>query len=263
MLKALWNGASGLNAQAKKLENISNNIANVDTNGFKKSKSSFQDLIYQAINQIGNPTKDLTSGGNLMQTGVGVMLSTNARDFTQGSLVETNRSLDLAIEGEGLFGIELENGEMMYTRDGNFYLDDSKEGYLINSAGRVKLDQEMKIPGDYKELQINQQGEIMAVTKDEIVYLGRIKLYKFTNQAGLQAEGNNMYKVTAEAGQITEGNPGLIGFGSVSQGFVETSNVELVEEMTQMIQTQRAYETNSHSIKTAEEIWTMANNLRR
>ena len=263
MLKALWNGASGLTAQSKKLENISNNLANVNTNGYKKSRSDFQDLIYQAINQIGNPTKDLTTGGNLMQTGVGVMLSSNQRMFTQGSQVETNRPLDLAIDGKGFFGIEQPNGELLYTRDGNFYLDDSQEGYLINGVGRVKLDQELQVPSDCKEIEINKQGEIMAITKDDMVYLGRIKLYNFSNLAGLEAIGNNMYKASAESGQITETNPGMNGLGLVTQGFIETSNVNLVEEMTQMIETQRAYEISSKSIKSVEEIWTMANNLRR
>ena len=262
MLRSLWNGASGMNAQAQKMDTLANNLANINTIGYKKNQANFQDLVYQALNKIGNPVNLRTIDGTPLQNGVGVKLASNAKLFSQGSLMETNRSQDLAITGKGFFGIQLDSGEIAYTRDGSFQLD--SEGYISNSAGRLVLEPEIRITEDTKEIAISPTGEIAAVTMDgQRQIIGSVPLFNFTNPAGLRGIGQNLFLATDSSGELQKGVPGSEGFGVVRQGFLEMSNVDLAEELSQLIQTQRAYELNSRSIKTADEMWSMANSLKR
>ncbi|WP_366922971.1 flagellar basal-body rod protein FlgG [Metallumcola ferriviriculae] len=257
MLKSLWTGASGMNAQMHKMDNIADNLANVNTNGYKKGNVSFADLVYQQKDETNMPV----SYARLVPSyGSGVKVSSVTKVFLQGNLNETGRSLDLAIEGKGFFAVKLPGGEMGYTRDGSFNVD--SDGRLVNNFG-LYLNDDIEVPEDAAKLRITPQGIVSAIdnqgNEEEI---GNMNLYKVKNLAGLKAVGRNLYQTTEASGAAEEASPGE-EVGYLRQGFLESSNVDLAEEMVNMISAQRAYEISSRTVKTADEMWGIANNIRR
>lgn len=260
MLKSLWNGATGMNAQMLKLDTIANNLSNVNTVGYKKNQTNFQDLIYQTLNQVGNPVNLYPEKGHSLQNGVGVKVSSTNKVFTQGSITQTDRPLDIAIEGKGFFRVILPNGDLAYTRDGVFQVNEL--GKIVNSATGFELEGNFTIPEKTKAISVSQTGEITVTGDYGEKKLGTINLYSFNNLMGLEAIGQNLLQETPASGNAVVGSPGE-GYGKLRQGFLENSNVDTAEEFSQLIQAQRAYELNSRSIKTSDEMWAMANNLKR
>lgn len=260
MIRGLWTAATGMSAQQLNLDVISNNLANVNTTGFKKSRAEFQDLIYQTLRNAGTETaagQQIPSG---IQIGMGVKPISVQKMFTQGDYAQTNRTLDLAIEGEGFFKV-LRNGEEFYTRAGSFKLDSN--GTIVDAEGNPLLP-EFSVPEESVRINIDSGGNITALDSagDELA-TGRIALVRFQNQGGLFAQGKNLYSPTQASGDPIEGNPGEEGFGSIAQGFLEMSNVDVVTEMVNMIVAQRGYEINSKAIQSADEMLSIATNVKR
>jgi flagellar basal-body rod protein FlgG len=260
MLRGMWSAASGMAAQQTTIDVISNNLANVNTTSFKKSRAEFQDLMYQTLNQGGSETP----GGDQIPTGIQVGMGTETlgvqKMFMQGDFLQTKNELDIAIQGKGFFRV-LSNDQELYTRAGNFKLD--SEGNIV-TAGGDRLQPEMAVPEGTLSITINKYGQVTAF--DAVgsgVVLGEIELYGFANPAGLSSLGHNLYGTTDASGEATFAAPGSEGMGMLLQGFVEKSNVDVVEEMVSMIMAQRAYEINSKSIQTADSMLQAANNLKR
>lgn len=257
MLRALWTSASGMTAQQTNLDVISHNIANVNTVGFKRSRANFEDLIYQDIRDPGvlSSTQNRVPSG--IQIGLGVKLSDVSKIFSQGSLMKTDNPLDVAIQGEGFFKIEMPDGSDAYTRAGNFKIDN--EGYIVTTEGyRLSPNIQISAPETVLNISISPNGKVVIVrnsggqqTTEEA---GNIKLYRFMNPSGLRAIGENLFKYTEASGEPIEGDPNIDGFGKLAQGFLEASNVNIVEEMVNLIVAQRAYEVNSKGIITADEM---------
>ncbi len=257
MIRALWTSASGMEAQQLNLDVISHNIANVNTVGFKKSRANFEDLIYQNLKDPGVMSSTETRVPTGMQVGLGVKLSDVAKSFSQGSLMKTDRPLDIAIQGKGFFKIELPGGGEAYTRAGDFQIDD--QGYIVTPEGyRLSPNIQVTAPETLISINISENGNVYAVRNEGGVQtteeLGQIKLYRFINPPGLQAIGQNLFKQTDASGEPIEGDPNTDGFGKLAQGFLEASNVNIVEEMVNLIVAQRAYEMNSKGITTADEM---------
>jgi flagellar basal-body rod protein FlgG len=263
MERALRTAASGMFAQQLNIDVIAHNLANVNTTSFKRSRAEFQDLMYQILKApvSANQNENTQSPGEI-QIGTGVQAVATLRDFKQGDLQPTNNPLDVAINGDGFFQVRKPDGTIAYTRDGSFKL--SRDGRLVNSAGYI-LEPEIIIPETAVAISISRDGivEILNSGETEPVEIGRIELVKFVNPAGLRSIGNNLYVETQASGQPIFGTPGSEGFGELMQGYLEASNVDIVEEMVNMIIAQRAYEINSKTIKTVEEMLQMANNLKR
>jgi len=262
MLRALWTAAAGMKAQQLFIDTIANNLANVNTTGFKKSRVDFQDLLYQTVTIAGTKAP---GGGQLpvgIQIGHGVQPVAIERLFTQGEITETKNPLDLVIEGDGFFQVLQPDGSIAYTRDGAFKLD--KDGRLVTANG-LPLEPEIIIPPEATNISISHDGTVSVLTPGATApqEVGKIILAKFINSAGLKSIGYNLYKTTDASGEAITGTPGLEGFGTISQGFLEMSNVQVVEEMANMIIAQRAYEINSKAIQTTDEMLRIANNLRR
>ncbi len=261
--RALRTAASGLNAQQINVEIISNNIANANTTAFKKNKAEFQDLMYQdeLVNPVSTQQPGIEDSSLTIQVGNGVKPGSASKIFLQGDIVATNNQLDLAIQGEGFFQIRKADGSYVYTRDGSFKIN--SEGRFVTSNGHL-LDPEISIDENTLSISISRDGVVESeqVGGSKII-LGNIELVKFMNPAGLKALGDNLYAETESSGQPLIGAPGSEGFGEVHQGYLESSNVDIVEEMIAMITAQRAYEINSKTVKTVEEMMTMANNLRQ
>jgi flagellar basal-body rod protein FlgG len=261
MLRSLWTAASGMAAQKLNMDVIANNLANVNTSGFKKSRADFEDLLYQNLK---SPGADTSSGGQIptgIQVGMGTRPVSVQKIFTQGDYIQTENQTDLAIEGKGFFRI-LSNGEEMYMRSGSFKID--SEGYLVTSRGD-RLQPEFAIPSSTATLTIDPGGSVVCLAGDgqTITASAQLTLYRFNNPSGLLSIGGNRFLPTASSGDAVEGNPGVDGMGSLSQGFLEMSNVDVVGEMVNMIAGQRAYEISSKSIKAADEMMQMANNIKR
>ncbi len=263
MERALRTAASGMFAQQLNIDVIAHNLANVNTTSFKRSRAEFQDLMYQILKApvSANQNENTQSPGEI-QIGTGVQVVATLRDFKQGDLQPTDNPLDVAINGDGFFQVRKPDGTIAYTRDGSFKL--SRDGRLVNSTGYI-LEPEIIIPETAVAISISRDGivEILNSGETEPVEIGRIELVKFVNPAGLRSIGNNLYVETQASGQPIFGTPGSEGFGELMQGYLETSNVDIVEEMVNMIIAQRAYEINSKTIKTVEEMLQMANNLKR
>jgi len=262
MMRSLWTAASGMTAQQFKIDTISNNLANVNTTGFKKSRVDFQDLLYQTLKYAGTPT---TAGAQVptgIQIGHGVRTVATQRIFSQGTFQQTDNPMDIVIEGDGFFQILLPDGGIRYTRDGAFKLD--SDGRLTTSDG-FPLEPEIIVPSDAIEFSVGSDGTVtvMRPGASEPETIGQIELVRFVNPAGLKSEGGNLFSATAASGQPMIGTPGLDGFGKLAQGWLEMSNVQVVEEMVNMIVAQRAYETNSKAIQAADDMLQTANNLRR
>lgn len=262
MLKAMRTASSGMQSQQLKIDNIANNLANINTNGFKKSRIEFQDVLYQKYRQAGVASSVGSRVPNELAVGYGVKPVATTRQFSTGSLELTGNPLDLAIEGDGFFQIQNIDGSTVYSRDGSFKL--TAEGQLVTSDGYF-LQPEITIPTDTVSISIGVDGTIQVLQpgQDEATQIGQLELARFVNPAGLSALGHNLYARTGASGDPITDIPGSGGIGQVNQGYVETSNVSVVDEMVNMIVSQRAYEMNSKAIQTADEMSGIANNLKR
>lgn len=260
MIRSLWTAASGMNAQQMTVDVVANNLANANTSGFKKSRANFQDLMYQTLLIAG---ADTPSGGQVptgIQVGMGTKPSSVQKIFTQGDYVQTGNDLDMAIEGRGFFRV-LNGDEELYTRAGNFTLD--SEGYITTPAGD-RLQPEIALPEETTLVTVQSNGQLTAYGSGETVLVNeQINLYTFVNPAGLFAVGQNLMRPTEGSGEPIEGIPGEEGFGTISNTFLEVSNVSVVEEMVAMIVGQRAYEANSKTVQTADSMLGIANGVKR
>jgi len=260
MLRGLWSAASGMAAQKLNIDVIANNLANVNTVGYKKSRSDFEDLMYQTVSQSGSTT---ATGGQIptgIHIGMGTMPVGVQKLFMQGDFKQTDNELDMAIEGKGFFRV-LSNDEERYTRAGNFKLDAG--GNLVTPNGD-RLQPEMTIPSETVSIEIDKTGTVTVFDpQGQGSSLGVVELYAFSNPAGLTSMGHNLYQATDASGEAIAGTPGSEGFGTIVQGFMEMSNVDVVQEMVSMIMAQRAYEINSKAIQTADNMLQVANNLKR
>ena len=261
-MRALYTAASGMNAQQSNIDNVANNLANVNTVGFKKSRIDFEDLVYQQIKAPGTPTSQDAQAALGLESGLGTRAVATVRNFAAGNLRSTSSPYDLAIEGNGFLQIAMPSGETGYTRAGSLHVN--SEGKLVTSDGYA-LQPELTIPANAQSVTISKDG-IVSVSvpgQPEPQQVGNIELAMFQNPAGLQALGGNVYAVTSASGDPTTGVPGIDGMGTIAQGFLEESNVSVVEEMVQMILGQRAYEANSRVIRAADEMLQQVNNLSR
>jgi flagellar basal-body rod protein FlgG len=250
-----------MDAQEKKMDVTSHNLANVNTNGYKKGRAEFQDLLYQTIKAPGAATGQGTESPSGIQVGLGTRHVTTRRDFSQGSLTHTNNSFDLAIEGEGFFQVTQPSGEIAYTRAGNFTSDN--QGRLVNPDG-FPLEPQVVIPPDTLTMTVASNGTVSVLQAGQLqaTELGQIQLARFTNPGGMRSLGRNLLQQTNASGQAVVGNPGDNGIGTLSQGFIETSNVNVVEEMVSLIIGQRSYEANSKVITASDEMLRTATQLR-
>lgn len=262
MIRSLWTAASGMQAQTANIDVIANNLANVNTAGFKRSRAEFQDLLYETL----RPPGVGSAGSNQMPAGIqighGTRLVSTHKAFIQGNFQNTQNDMDMAIEGQGFFQIIQPNGEVAYTRAGNFKID--SEGRIVSPDGFL-LDPEITIPTDSLAVTISTTGTISVLQPGQNTPsdVGTLQLSRFINPAGLENIGRNMYLQTNSSGEPVVGAPGEDGFGTVAQGYLEMSNVSVVDEMVNMITAQRAYEINSKAIQTADDMLQAANNLKR
>ena len=253
MMNSLWIAKTGMTAQQTQLDVISHNLANVSTTGFKRNRAEFQDLIYQNLRQVGAQTTEENQLPTGLHLGLGVNVVATSRNFTQGGLQQSGNNLDVAINGDGFFEITLPDGTTGYTRDGSFQLD--AQGRIVTSGGRP-VAPGITVPAGTKSISISENGEVSAIVAGSVAPqpLGSLSMSSFVNSAGLQPVGQNMFKESAASGAPQQGTPGTNGLGIVRQGFLETSNVNVVEELVNMIQTQRAYEMNSKAIQTSDQM---------
>ena len=253
MLRSLHIARTGMDAQQTHLDVVSNNLANVATTGFKKARAVFEDLLYQTIRQAGAQSSQQTMLPSGFQLGVGVRTVATERLFSQGGLTQTNNPLDLAINGRGFFQIQLPDGSIAYTRDGSFQVDNL--GTLVTASGYPVLPQ-MQIPQDTQALTIGRDGVVSVTQPNNTTptQLGQLQLANFINYAGLQSLGENLFQETAASGAPQIENPGTNGLGVLNQSFLETSNVNVAEELVNMIISQRAYELNSRAITTSDQM---------
>lgn len=261
MMRALSTAATGMDAQQTRLDVTANNIANVSTPGFKKSRVEFEDLMYQVSRAPGSATSSGTETPTGTEVGVGVHAAGTERMHTQGDVRETGNPLDVMIEGDGFFQITLPSGETAYTRNGSFKLD--VDGRVVTTEGHL-LAGDIQIPPDTEQVTIAADGTVTAKLAGEVVPIeaGRIELATFVNPGGLQASGHNLFRETVASGQAITGAPGENGSGTLERGMLEMSNVKVVEEMVDLISGQRAYEVNARVIKAADEMLQQASNLR-
>lgn len=259
MTEALWIAKTGLDAQQMRIATISNNLANASTAGYKRSRAVFEDLLYQNITQVGAQSSEDTQLPTGLNLGTGVRVTATEKLFTQGSLVQTDNSLDVAIEGRGFLQILLPDGSQAYTRDGSFQIN--AQGQMVTANGYV-MQPAITIPNSAQSVVIGSDGTVSVTTPGSATptQVGTIQLADFINPAGLQPIGKNLYLESAASGSPQTGNPGLNGLGTLAQGFVEGSNVNIVEELVNMIETQRAYEMNSKAISTTDQMLQYASN---
>lgn len=261
MIRALWTGATGMEAQQRNIDVIANNLANVNTTSFKKSQALFQDLLYQKIKAAGSAINQEVDTPVGIEVGHGVTNVSTRRIFTQGEILNTDQPLDLAIQGNGFFQVDLGGGELGYTRDGAFTLN--ANGEIVSQDG-FRLEPNLVIPIGSKDIFVGKDGTVTA--KDvagNTVQIGQIELVIFPNNGGLDAQGDNVYKGSIASGAPILGVPGTEGIGQLRSGKLEISNVKAVEEIVRMIEAQRAYEMNSKSIQSADEMLRTANDLKR
>ncbi len=264
MMRSLWTAASGMIGQQFNIDTIAHNLSNVNTTGYKKGRADFEDLLYQTLRAAGTPATRDTVVPTGIQVGHGSRPAATQKMYTQGSLQNTGNQLDLAVEGEGFFRVQLYDGSFAYTRDGTFKID--ANGQLVTSNG-YKLSPEIIMPQGFRfaDIAISQDGlvTVKRAGEDTPIEVGRIQLYRFVNPAGLKNIGQNLVNTTAASGPPVEGRPGFTGMGTLHQGFLEMSNVQIVEEMVNMIVAQRAYELNSKAIITSDSMLSTANGLKR
>lgn len=261
MLKALHTAASGMSAQEANVSTISNNIANVNTVGFKRGRTEFDDLLYQTVQEAGGRSSATTNYNVGIQIGSGARVSAVRKEFSVGSPQMTNNPFDLMINGEGFFGIVLPNNEVKYTRDGAFNVD--AQGMLVTKNG-YKLFPGLNLPPNASNVNITEDGKIEAFIKGqtEPTVVGQIPLFIFVNPVGLKSAGSNLYEVTVASGQPVQGVPGESNAGTLMQGSLESSNVNAMTEMTDLIRAQRAYEMNSKVMGVADQMMQTMNNIR-
>lgn len=261
MIRSLYTGTTGMNGQQLSMDVIAHNLANVSTTGFKKSTTDFQALLYETIKAPGSQTSADTESPTGIVVGMGVRPAAVTKVFSQGELIQTENELDVAIEGAGFFEVEIPNGTSSYTRAGAFKRD--SDGRLTNSNGYPILPA-ITIPDGAQQITISETGVVSAILAGdtESTEIGNMELIAFTNNSGLAAQGNNLYAETGASGTPTTGTPGDDGFGILLQTFLEGSNVNIVQEMANMITTQRAYEINSKTIQTSDEMMKTTNALK-
>ncbi len=262
MLRALYTAASGMEAQQLNIDTIAHNLANINTGGFKLRKAQFQDLLYQNIRQAGaanTATTDIPVG---LQVGLGTKPVATEMIFSQGDFAATNNPLDIVIQGQGFFQIRQVNGQIAYTRNGSFHLN--RDGNLVTAEGDL-LDPQITIPQDQIGITIGSDGTVSVLQSGQTQpqQVGKIEIANFQNPAGLQSIGKNLFLATQASGDAITGTAGENGLGTLLSGFTEQSNVSVVEEMVNMIISQRAYEANSKIIRTADEMFSQANNVIR
>lgn len=258
-MEALWVAKTGLDAQQTRMSVVSNNLANVNTTGFKRGRAVFEDLLYQNVVQAGGSTSQNTESPTGLATGTGVRVVATEKTFTQGSAQQTGNSLDVLIQGRGFFQVLQPDGTLAYTRDGSFKID--SEGRLVTASG-YEIQPSLTIPSDAQSITIGLDGTVEATLAGQTspTSLGTLQLADFINPAGLQPKGQNLYLETAASGTPQVANPGLQGLGTLEQGSLEGSNVNVVEELVSMIETQRAYEMNSKAIATSDQMLQYLNN---
>jgi len=261
MIRALWTAASGMQAQQLNIDVIANNLANVNTTGFKKSRADFQDVMYQSVKTTGAPSTNSTQAAGI-EIGLGTTPAAVTKVFTAGNITQTGNELDLAIEGEGFFQIQMPDGTTGYSRAGSFKRDG--QGRVVTPDG-YPLMPEMVIPANATKISVGSDGtvSVMQSGQSSPTTIGTIQLATFQNPAGLSSQGRNLYKNTDASGDATTGTAGQNGIGTISQGFLEMSNVNVMEEMVNMIVGQRAYEINSKAVQAADEMLQQANNMKR
>jgi len=262
MLRALYTAATGMQAQQVNIDTIANNIANVNTTGFKQGRAEFQDLLYQNIRPAGTASSSSTTYPVGLQLGLGTRPVATARIYSQGDFRQTGNPLDLVIEGKGFFQVQLPSGEVGYTRDGSFHVN--AEGTLTTVDG-YPLEPQITIPQDADSIVIGRDGTVSVTQPGQSAaqQVGTIQLANFQNPAGLNAVGGNLFLASTASGDATTGNPTESGLGSINQGFLEQSNVSVVEEMVNMIVAQRAYEVNSRAMRVADDMLSQVNGLVR
>jgi flagellar basal-body rod protein FlgG len=260
-MEALYVAKTGLEAQQTRMQVVANNLANVNTTGFKRDRAVFQDLLYQNVVQVGGQTSQQTQAATGLNLGTGVRIVSTDKQHSQGNVVTTNNPFDFAIQGRGFFEVLMPDGTQAYTRDGTFQLDSN--GQLVTSAGYA-LQPSVTIPTSAQSVTVGVDGVVSAVLPGQAdsVQVGTIQLTDFVNPAGLQARGENLFTQSVSSGPPQPGTPGLNGLGRLSQGALETSNVNVVEELVSMIETQRGYEMNSRAIETSDQMLQhLTNNL--
>jgi flagellar basal-body rod protein FlgG len=260
MIRSLWTGTTGMNAQQLSIDVIANNLANVSTTGFKKSTTEFKDLLYEMIKVPGSQTSANTESPTGIQVGIGVRPDAVSKIFTQGDLIGTENELDVAIDGPGFFEVELPNGNSAYTRAGNFKRDSTGQ---VTTANGYPILPALVIPDGSRDIVISETGVVSAVIGNDTdsTEIGNLELTTFTNNQGLRALGDNLFQETAASGIPTPGVPGDEGYGVLIQTYLEGSNVNIVSEMALLITTQRAYEINSKTIQTSDEMMQATVNL--
>jgi flagellar basal-body rod protein FlgG len=262
MLRALYTAATGMQAQQVNIDTIANNIANVNTTGFKMGRAEFQDLLYQNIRPAGTASSSSTTFPVGLQLGLGTRPVATDRNFKQGDFRQTGNPLDLVVAGKGFFQVRLPNGEVGYTRDGSFHKN--QDGLLATADGNP-LEPQISIPADADSITIGKDGTVSVTTAGSTTAqtVGTIQLANFQNPGGLNALGGNIFVASAASGDPLTGNPGENGLGAINQGFLEQSNVSIVEEMVNMIVAQRAYEVNSKAVRVADDMLSQINQLVR
>jgi flagellar basal-body rod protein FlgG len=264
MMRSLWTAASGMVSQQFNIDTIANNLSNVNTTGFKKNRAEFEDLIYQTLLMAGTPATEVTEVPTGIQVGHGVRTAATQKLFSQGSLQSTENQLDLALEGEGFFKVQLYDGSVAYTRDGSFKVDSNRQ---VVTANGYLLEPPLVLPENFimNSLSISQDGRVTVkiIGEEDPIEVGQLEIYRFVNPAGLQSIGQNLYKTTPASGEEIPGPPGLNGMAKTHQGFLEMSNVKVVEEMVNMIVAQRAYEVNSTAIQASDSMLATAISLKR
>jgi flagellar basal-body rod protein FlgG len=253
MNPALWAAKTGLDAQQTRMTVVSNNLANVNTSGFKKGRAVFEDLLYQNVRQVGAATSQDTDAPSGLALGTGVRVIATEKLYTQGNLVQTGNPLDLAVQGRGFFQVLMPDGTLAYTRDGSFQVN--AEGELVTASG-YRVQPGISIPDAAQSISIGTDGtvSVQVAGQSTPTQVGSLQLVDFVNPAGLQARGENLLLESASSGAAQTGTPGLDGLGSLAQGSLESSNVNVVEELVNMIETQRAYEMNSKAIQTTDQM---------
>jgi flagellar basal-body rod protein FlgG len=262
MLRALYTAATGMQAQQINIDTIANNIANVNTTGFKQGRAEFQDLLYQNVRPAGTASSSTTEYPVGLQLGLGTRPVATDRIYRQGDFRQTDNPLDLVIEGKGFFQVRTPSGELAYTRDGSFHL--SQTGAVVTADGNP-LEPQITIPADAQEIVIGGDGTVSVTQPGQAAaqQVGTIQIANFQNPSGLNGIGRNLFLPTASSGTATAGAPGENGLGRLNQGFLEQSNVNVVEEMVNMIVAQRAYEVNSKAVRVADDMLSQINNLVR
>ncbi|MBY0455551.1 MAG: flagellar basal-body rod protein FlgG [Burkholderiaceae bacterium] len=253
MINSLWIAKTGMEAQQTQLDVISHNLANVSTTGFKRNNAVFEDLIYQNLRQVGANTTEQNQLPTGLHLGLGVRTVATSRNFVQGSLQQSNNSLDVAINGNGFLQVTMPDGTIGYTRDGSFQLD--SQGRLVNSSG-LPVGNGITLPPGTTSVSIDASGAVSALLQGNTAPqpMGQLAMANFINPAGLEPIGQNLFKESAASGQPQQGTPGTNGLGTIKQGYLEASNVNVVQELVTMIQTQRAYEMNSKAISTSDQM---------